>query len=512
VTGDPTHRDPLHDDQAALEGTVVRGGSFAALSLLSKQLVSFSGFLVLARLAGPHTFGSYSAAAILIGWGALFTDAGMQAAVVQRLDRLDEAASTGFFINLVGGMMLGVLAAALAPLVGLFFHSFEVGLAAAALAGTVPITAISIVPGALLQRRFSLRRVLVEPLNAVAFVVVSALTLASGLGIWGLVLGTYAAAVTRTLSIWFLAAWRPKIGLASWKMYKELSGFGRQVLAGEALREFGRVGNAAVVGRVLGISTLGEYRYALNLVTQTTLPITFGSAYVLLPAFSRIWHDDERFRRALFRSLRILSAVVFPISLAFLPLGKAFATVLFGARWEGAGPIMMGLAGVGIAYALDSVSSEIFKARGRPDLLPRMHALTAVIPIILLLPLAEAFGSVGAGIAMSAGTLAVGVYALSVVGRLCAIPLRQLAAQVSPALLAAGLMAGALGALEHLVFHADRGGAAGLALLLVEILIGAAVYTAALSVIALRSLLELLAVARTIIGGRRTALSTEASA
>src|SRR5215217_4226692 len=90
MTGDETaprneRRDAV--GTPALGSAVLRGGSFAALSLFSRQIISFVGFIILARLAAPETFGEYSAASILIGWSALFTEAGMQAAVVQREDR-----------------------------------------------------------------------------------------------------------------------------------------------------------------------------------------------------------------------------------------------------------------------------------------------------------------------------------------------------------------------------------------------------------------------------------------
>lgn len=503
----------LHEEPATavLGSAVVRRGTSAALVLLSSQAISFVGVIILARFAPPATFGAYAAAAILIGWGTLLTESGMQAALVQREKQLQGAASTALVVNLLSGLALGLIGAAAAPLVGLFFDSREIGLAAAALAGTVPIIATSIVPGAMLQRRLSLLRIAVEPFSAATYVVTSIATLAAGLGIWGLVAGTYAAAVARTVALWLLVGWRPSLGLVSWDMYRQLVRYGRSVLAGETLREFGRVGNIAVVGRILGIGSLGEYRYALQLVTQTSLSIVFGSAYVLLPAFSRIWRDEQRFRQALFRAMRLLSLIVFPLSFAFIPLGNAFAVVLFGPPWRGAGPIMMALAGVGIAYMIDSICSEVFKARGRPEFLPRMHGLTATVPILLIVGLVHVMGSAGAGLGMSIGTTIVAVYALSRMGRISGIRLRDLLKQLRPALVGATVMAALLFILEHAVLHADRGGAAGLGLLLLEVLIGIALYVGALRVVAREALRELIVVTQAVFLGsdRRAAVSTD---
>jgi O-antigen/teichoic acid export membrane protein len=488
--------------QAPLGRRVVRAGTVAVVSLLASQVISLASFVILARLAPPATFGAYAAASILLGWTGLFTESGMQAAVVQRETRLQEAASTALLVNLLGGTALGLLAAGAAPLVGLFFHSHRIGVAAAALAGTVPIFAASIVPGAMLQRSLSMLRTLVGPLSAIAYGVSSAAALAAGLGLWALVLGTYAAAVTASVMLWLLSGWRPSPRLVSWDMYRQLARYGRFVVTAEALREFGQFSNTAVVGRVLGVGTLGEYRYALQTTNQATGSIVLGGAYVLLPAFSRVWRDPERFRRALFRALRLLSLVVFPISLAFIPLGNAFAVILFGRQWRGAGPIMMALAGVGVAFIFDSVASEVFKARGRPDLLPRLHALTAVVPLALVVSLVPFWGPVGAGLGISVGALIVAVYAVWNMGVISAIPLRDILAQVRAPLVAAGVMAVALLALDHLVVHADRGGAAGLGLLVLDIVAGAAIYFLALIVVSRAAVVEALGIVMLLIRGQ----------
>ena len=62
------------------------------------------------------TFGKYAAASVLLGVSGLFTEAGMHAAVIQRQDKLQEAATTALIANLVGGITLGLVAAAAAPL------------------------------------------------------------------------------------------------------------------------------------------------------------------------------------------------------------------------------------------------------------------------------------------------------------------------------------------------------------------------------------------------------------
>jgi O-antigen/teichoic acid export membrane protein len=489
---------------------VVRGGTLATLGTLLSQAISLIGFIVLARLAPPSTFGAYAAATILTSASLMFSEAGMQSAVIQRPDRVQEAASTAFTANVVGGFALAGLAAALAPLIGLFFHSGEIGIAAAALAGTIPLNAASIVPGALLSRRVSFRFAFISPFESLAYGTAGIAALAGGLGLWGLVLATYAAAAARTTAIWVLSGWRPSFDLVSWEMWRSLSRYGRPVVLSSLFDEAGRAGTVAVVGRLLSISTLGQFRAAQRLVLQLNTAIIYGSAYVLLPAFSRIWEDEKRFHDSILRALRTLMLMIFPVSLVFIPLGRPFATILLGQSWSGAGPIMMAMAGVGIAVALGSISAETFKATGRTDLLPRLHSLGAVIPIALMFALRD-LGARGMGLALSVGMLIVAAYAIRILARVTSIPLGVILAQVRPAATSGFLMAAGTFVLDRFLVHAGQShGAAGASLLALDLLGAASLYFGSLYLLSRQSVLELKELAKLLVGRAERSASTAA--
>jgi O-antigen/teichoic acid export membrane protein len=498
------------DASIGLRRVAVRGGALAASGFLTSQAISFIGFVVLARLAPPATFGAYAAASVLLGTSALFVEAGMQAAVIQRQDRVQAAASTALAANLVGGLCLAALAAALAPVIGLFFDSGDIARAAAVMAGTIPINAAAIVPGALLQRVVSYRFPFLESLGSLAYVIAGIIALSGGLGLWGLVTATYIAAATRTTAVWALSEWRPSLGLVSWSMWRSLSRYGRPVVLSAFLREVGITGTTAVVGRALGTGALGRFRAAQRLVLQSNSAIVYGSAYVLLPVFSRIWQEERRFQESILRALRTLTLIVFPLSLVFIPLGRPFATILLGERWRGAGPIMMAMAGIGVALALDSVSSEAFKAVGRTDLLPRLHGLTAILPIGLMFPLLR-FGAAGAGLAMSLGMCIVAMYAIGALSQVARLPLRIILAQLRPATTCAVLMAGGVYLVDRYVVHAaHNSGLVGVCLLALDLVAAMLLYLGLLLLLSRGSVVELRDAARLLLGRVENAPSTAA--
>ena len=462
---------------ASLSGTVARGVTIAtAGSLLSKAL-TLAMYVVLARLAHPETFGTFAEASVLVWFGALFVESGMTAALIHRADRIEEAASTALLSTLATGIALSVLAVATAPLVGLYFHSHEVTLVAAALAGLHLLNAATVVPEAMFQRRFSfIRRTVVDPLSVVAYGTSAAIGLAYGLGVWALALGVYASELVRVSLDWALCEWRPEVRRASWQMWRELAGYARHVFTGEFFRQSGGVLNTALIGRFLGSADLAQYGFGFRLATEASAPIFTAVSFVLFPALARISAEKERFGKAVLQSYRFACFVIFPVSLVLFSLGEPLAVLLLGERWRAAGSVVSALAAVGAALSLRSISSEVFKASGNPQRLPRIYLLSAVLPALAVLGGIH-FGLVAIAAGVSAAFIVVAVYSTAIAARLAGIAPGTLVRALSPSALASAAMTAVLYPLEHFVIHsASRGTAVGFLLLAAEVLLGAAVY------------------------------------
>ena len=116
-------------------------------------------------------------------------------------------------------------------------------------------------PNALLQRRFSfLRRLIVEPISAVAFSVGAIVATASGMGVWGLVVGQYASVVTDLILTWWLAR--------------------------SAVRWIGDRIPVAVAGGFVGTGALGQFQYANRIVSTPFAFLVAGVSCVVFPTSS----------------------------------------------------------------------------------------------------------------------------------------------------------------------------------------------------------------------------------
>ncbi len=471
---------------------VMRGVRFAGAGWALTQAVTFIAYFALARLIAPRDFGHFSAGILVAGVGTLIGDSGMASAVIQRRDKHDEVANTALVSTMLSGTAATLVALMAAPLVGLYFHSQEVGEIAAVMSGWLLLRMLAVVPSALMQRRFSfLRRVIVDPLAALAYLIAALVAGANDMGPWTLVIATYTGAVVMTAATWLLAGWRPHPSLATKQTWRELVRYGRPVAAAEFIRRAVEEIPIAGIGRFLGPGSLGQYTYATRVATQPLAAVIDGVTYVLLPSFASLASDTARLQAAFLRSFRAISTIAFPAGLMLAALGPSAMTVVFGRPWHQAGYALTALGLYCGARSLDELASELWKACGRVGLLPPMHVLSLVLTVVLVgaaLPL----GLVAVCAAVSLSAVGVACYAIWGVHEAIRVPIRSMLAELWPAAAAGGVMAVTIYAFDHLVVHiANHGIAVDLLLLAGITLLGLALYAAILRILAPATVTEL---------------------
>ncbi len=475
VPAEPAASEPA--PTGALSGIVFRGAAYSSAGFALEQCLTVAAAITLAHLVTPKEFGIYGSATILLGYAAMFADSGLQSAVIQRRDRVSEAASTAFAANVVSGIGLALLAAGLAPVLALFFDDSTIGWVAAAMAGTVALNSLLLVPDALLQRNFSfLRRLFVSPSAALTYGAVTGVVAALGFGVWSLVIGRYSAIVVELVVIWALVGWRPQRSAISFAMWRSLAQYGRHIFAASFLSQSRSSVVTAMLGRFVGIGAVGQFRYANTMASLPRSTWVVSSSYVVFPAFARIAHETDRFRAAFLRTMRWAGIATFPTSAILLPLGPSLVVLVLGDEWRQAGYAAMALVGYPLVGPLTSVLSEGVKGMGRPDVLSR----TALVSTVGTLLFAAAFvplGVVGIAGAYSLSSMFTVAVMLKLSMPLLSIDRASVVRTLGPSFLATAAMVALLFPLEWLLVRADeRATATGLLLLLGEAVLGLAVY------------------------------------
>ena len=468
-----------------LAGRAARGFAWALASTLGAKLLWLGGLAVLARVLAPEDFGLLAFGLVYVAYLESIGDLGTGAALVywpESDDRgIDRTAQATFAVNLATGLLFFTLTQLLAPAVAAFFHEPEGEPILRALAWAFPLKALGNTHDALCQRELRFRaRALPELLLALAKTVAAVALALGGLGVWSLVWGQLLGLAAWVVGLWAVVPWRPS---ASWagERVRGVLRYGRGIVAVNVLAAVVHHADLVVVGRMLGAAALGFYQLAYKLPEMTVTVAIWVAGKVLFPALSRLHTAGGDVGAGLLAALRYVPALTLPAAVGLAFLAEPAILILYGGQWRPSIPLLQALALYLGVRSIGSPAGDLLKATGRSGLLAGLAAVKAAV----LLPALIAAGR--AGVEAVAWTLAaVGVATtalnLAVAARLAPVRWAAIGRALAPSALATAAMAAVLALLARV--SGDGGGGPAVAELALRVAAGAAVYLAALRLLA----------------------------
>ncbi|HWW75239.1 MAG TPA: lipopolysaccharide biosynthesis protein, partial [Pyrinomonadaceae bacterium] len=261
--GDFLRTDRLKEDLGA---RTARGGLLTVTAQGFKFAATMAATVVLARLLTPGDYGLVGMVAVVTGFIALFKDLGLSAATIQREEISQEQVSTLFWVNVGVSAAIGLLTAALAPVVAWFYG--EPRLAPVTLAYSIGFLfgGLTVQHEALLKRQMRFAVLVTAEVAALLASIVTTVALAwRGFGYWSLVAGHLALSFVYMLAVWGVCGWRPgrpRRGAG----VRSLLGFGGNLTGAAVVNYFARNLDNMLIGRFWGGWQLGLYAKAYQLL------------------------------------------------------------------------------------------------------------------------------------------------------------------------------------------------------------------------------------------------------
>ena len=388
-----------------LKEKAIRGG-FARLGAQGASFaLRLGSLMILARLLEPADFGLVGMVAAFTGVLTLLRDFGLSCATIQRATVTEEQISNLFWINLVAGAGLGLLLAAAAPEIAVFYHEPRLAAVTAVLAVGFLFNAAGVQHGAVLQRqmRFSALALIDTGAQAVGIAAGIAGALA-GYGYWALVVMTIVSPLVGTIAYWIVTGWVPQLPRRGAGVRSMVNFGGILTVNGLAVyiaTNFEKV----LLGRFWGADAIGIYGRAYQLVNIPIANLNSAAGEVAFSALSRVQDDPGRLRRYFLRGYDLILGVTVPVTAACALFANDIVHVCLGAKWSAAAPLLRMLAPTILVFAVANPLSWLLMSLG---LLKRSLQMTLVITPILLVSylLGLPYGPKGVAFAYSAVMLA----------------------------------------------------------------------------------------------------------
>jgi O-antigen/teichoic acid export membrane protein len=162
------------------------------------------------------------------------------------------------------------------------------------------------------------------------------------------------------------------------------------------------------IGKLLGDAALGFYSFAFRLANFPTVNITHVINQVLLPTFSLLQSDRERFRDRYVITTQLLMMVTIPLAVGFIVFGRDLLYLLYGEKWLPAVVVLQVLAVYGMLRSVGSTYGNVLIVSVKPEWLFYGAGIQILVAGTAIIMGASDYGIEGIAVVMT-GALLVGI-------------------------------------------------------------------------------------------------------
>jgi len=367
---------------------------WGALLKIISQIVTWSATIYVIRLLTPEDYGVMAIATVFVGFAFMINELGLGAAIVQDKNLNEETLRKTYSFILIVNLVLFLLLFFSAEYISIFFDEPRLTLVIQVLSVQFIILAFELIPVALLERELAIKeKSFIQLVAQVSSAMVSLVLAYSGYGVWALVWGSMADAVVRTIGSNIV---RPYLKLPSFDFsgMKKIMSFGGYVAGERGVWFFYNEADIFVIGKLLGSSLLGVYAVAMHLsalIMHKTGELIYTISF---PAFARIQDEPEKVEKYLFKAVRTMSLLVFPVFIGMSAVADEMVTVLLGENWLAAIPILQILCLVMPLRLMSNLFQPLLQGLGRPGVSLSNLIIVAIIMVIAFVIGAQ-FGLIG---------------------------------------------------------------------------------------------------------------------
>ncbi len=448
----------IRADGEGLFGRALSAGFWAAALRISLRIAIIIRTVILARLLTPDDFGLMAIATISIMFLERFTESGFDSALVQRDDDIRPYLNSAWTMQIVRGLTIAALLMVGAPWIAAFFDAPDATAVIQALAvtvvigGFVNIAVVTFVKELRFDKYFALQMALKG--TDVVVSIIAAFALRS---VWALVIGALAGEVARLIVSYLINDYRPRFRWV-WEQVKSLFHFGKWITASQIINFIVGEIDDILVGRILGVRSLGWYRMAFNFSQSVATEITSVTSQVAFPTYSKMQGDLKRLRAAFMGTVHLVAFLGFPLGIGTILVADDLVFGLLGDQWSPVVTPLRLLSIAGLVRGLSATIGPLMQSQGRPDIPPRFGVAKLAVLAILLVPMINASGIDGAAAAVTIAGLSSGVPALIYSLRKVRATAPQIWQAIGVPAINTAIMAGIVAMTEYLFFDAPSVG------------------------------------------------------
>lgn len=350
--------------------TVISGAKWMSISTMISSLVVILRLSILAHFLEKSDFGIVAILTFIHGLTIMFSDMGFATVILHKQDLKKSEFSSLFWIQMFVFTLLYLLVICFTRLIANFYSEPLLHILLPLSLFDLFFTAFGKLYESVLQKNFQFRVIAIRNITSNILSLILAVVMAMmGFGVYTLVISTLFG--TLFLAVWNFVIGQKHIKLQFHCSIKEVSPLVRIGLyqTGTSIVDyFCSKLDVLIIGKLLGMETLGVYNLSKELVYRFILSINTIVNKVMAPVFSKIQDDIEMLRSGYCATLSKLTSLTFASLTLIAALSTQIIYVLYGSSYQEAGLLTALLACVAMGTCVGNPVSSIIIASGRTDL------------------------------------------------------------------------------------------------------------------------------------------------
>lgn len=352
---------------------------------LSAQVLGFIVSIILARLLEPSMFGSVALVMVFITILNVFIDSGFGNALIQKKDADQLDYCTVFYFNIVMCVVLYIILFACAPLISNFYNDENLTDVVRVLGLTIIFSAFGAMQGVYIGKHLWFRKSFIVNIITSCIGAVVGVTLAyTGFGIWAIVFQQVTSSFIRTVSLWFVVRWRPKL-IFSFERLKSLFDFGWKLLVSYIINTIYVQFNQLIIGKVYTSESLAFYNRGQMFPAVIVDNVNSSIDAVLFPTMSYTQDNVTRVKEMTQRAIKTSVYFIAPCMIGMAFIADILVPVILTEKWSPCIFFLRIFCFTYLFYPIHTANLNAIKALGRSDLFLKLEILKKIVGLTAIL-------------------------------------------------------------------------------------------------------------------------------
>lgn len=349
------------------------------------QGVTFIVSIVLARLLDPDAYGVIALVTVFTSILQVFIDGGLGNALIQKKNADDTDFSSVFYANITVCGVLYLLMFFAAPLIASFYERPELTAVIRVLSLTLVISGVKNVQQAYVSRNLLFKRFFFATLGGTIGAAVLGIWMAyRGYGVWALVAQHLFNATVDTIILWVTVKWRPK-RLFSFSRLAGLFKYGWKLLTSSLLDTVYNNLRQLIIGKMYTSEDLAFYNKGKTFPNMFVTNINTAIDSVLLPVMSAEQDDKARVKEMTRRAIKTSTYLMMPIMMGLAVCAEPLVSLILTDKWLPCVPFLQVFCFTYAFYPIHTANLNAIKAVGRSDLFLILEIIKKVIGLAAIL-------------------------------------------------------------------------------------------------------------------------------